>query len=268
MMLMVRRHVRDVLHAVRIGRYAVAGALGLGLSLAGAAAPQAALPWVLKFSDTTVTPGAPVTKYFKDGTTARMSYTARGLDVVSPAGTGQTVVWTKTAFDGDIKVEFDYTRLDTPVAGRNIASIVVLDGWGLTTRCRVDSLVHPVDIKTWSRPVANYDYYKFCMTDQTVSYDNLDLGTNPRMTIRQNPGYFDRGTIVPPALRTGVTYHLIVTRTGNTVLAIAKQGAVTVASVTGVLDPARSKVSKHGYVGFRQMASRHAAYRNIKISTR
>ena len=110
----------------------------LCLALASTATPAATEPlWVVRFTDATATPGAAVTKYFKDGTTATISYTEAGLDIDSPAGTGQTVVWTKTIFSGDIKIEFDYKRLDTPLPGKNIASIVVLNGWGLTTECRV-----------------------------------------------------------------------------------------------------------------------------------
>ena len=105
------------------------------------------------------------------------------------------------------------------------------------------------------------------MADQTVSYDNLDLGTNPRITIRQNPGFYDRGTIEPPALQTGITYRVTITRTGDTVAVVVKRGTTTVASLDGVLDPDLTKVSKYGYVGFRQMSGRHVVYRDIKIST-
>jgi hypothetical protein len=260
------------LGAAMLGRSRVGKAMVIAslLGLLGTTHATAAPPWVLKFNDPAGTPGATVGKYFKDGTSATISYTADGLDINAPVNNGTTVVWTKTSFTGDIKVEFDYKRLDIPRVGVNEASLLVLNGWGLSTRCRVDRLIHPLDIRTWARPVATYDFYKYCMANQTVNFDNLDLGTAPRLTVRQNPGYHDVGTVIPPVLQTGTLYHVTVTRTGNTLRAVIKQGATTIASPTATLNPslAGSQVSKFGYVGFRQMSGRHAAYRNIKISTR
>jgi len=268
---MISRRVRQALRAIPAGRYAATGILGLGLSIAGAAVSQAALPWVLKFSDTTATPGAAVTKYFKDGSVGTVSYTTGGLDINAPNRVGgATVVWTKTSFSGDIKIEFDYKRLDIPRAGVSEASLLVLNGWGLTTVCRVDNTVHPLDIRTWARPVATYAFYQYCMTNQTVGFDNLDGGTIQRTTVRQNPGYHDMATIIRPMLQSGVYYRVTVTRIGYTLTAVVKRGATAVASVTGILNPslAGSQVSRLGYVGFRQINGRHAVYRNIKISTR
>ena len=252
-------------------RRGLAGVLAL-LAVAAAAAPvEAAPPWVLKFSDPAGTPGAAVTKYFKDGSVGTVSYTAGGLDINAPNRVGgPTVVWTKTSFSGDIKVEFDYKRLDIPRVGVSEASLLVLNGWGLTTVCRVDNTVHPLDIRTWARPVATYAFYQYCMTNQTVGFDNLDGGTIQRTTVRQNPGYHDMATIIRPMLQSGVYYRVTATRIGNTLTAVVKRGTTAVASVTAILNPSLpgSQVSRLGYVGFRQINGRHAAYRNIKISTR
>ena len=240
----------------------------LGLSVAASPAAAAVLPWVLKFSDPGGTSGAAVTKYFKDGSTATVAYTANGLEINAPSG--HTVVWTKTSFTGDIRIEFDYKRLNVPRVGINEGTLLVVNGWGLSRVCPVDQLTHPLDIRAWARPVATYDVYKFCMANQTVSFDNLDRGTDPRLTVRQNPGYHDMGTIIPPKLQTGVLYHVTVTRTGNTLKTLVKRGTTVVASLTATLNPSLpgSQVSKFGYVGFRQMTGRRAAYRNIKIFTR
>ena len=271
MSLFTLRRIWGVPRAIPGRRHVVAAVLGLGLCMAGAAVAQTAPPWVLKFSDTTTTPGAAVTKYFKDGSVGTVSYTAGGLDINAPNRVGgPTVVWTKTSFSGDIKVEFDYKRLDIPRVGVSEASLLVLNGWGLTTVCQVDHTVHPLDIRTWARPVAPYAFYQYCMTNQTVGFDTLDGGTIQRTTVRQNPGYHDMATIIRPMLQSGVYYRVTATRIGNTLTAVVKRGTTAVASVTAILNPSLpgSQVSRLGYVGFRQINGRHAAYRNIKISTR
>ena len=64
------------------------------------------------------------TKWFKDGEVATVENTPEGVVLrAGPEwgnGKHHMVLWTKDSFEGDLKIDFEYTRLDTAARGANI----------------------------------------------------------------------------------------------------------------------------------------------------
>ena len=84
-----------------------------------------ATEWKLKFSD-------PCNKnwqnnWFLDGEIAKVEYNKYGMDLIAGPinrnNAHHSVLWTKQSFEGDIKIEYDYTRTDSTKVNVNILFI-------------------------------------------------------------------------------------------------------------------------------------------------
>lgn len=62
--------------------------------------------------------------WFLDGSKARLSNSGKGMDFFAGSADDvdscNAVLWTKQEFQGDLKIEYEYTRLDNAVRGVNI----------------------------------------------------------------------------------------------------------------------------------------------------
>ena len=215
--------------------------------------------------------------WFVDGETAQLTNTPQGWEIraaEAPGNVNHVVVWTKQVFKGDLRLEYDYARLDDKMQRVNI---VYLQASGLG--------VPPwsVDIAEWRelrREPAMSCYFDL-MNTLHVSYaafDNTNTdSTNDyiraRRYIPHGPGGNSlKGTEIEPDDygRTGlfvpsITYHLTFIKTGKR-LFFHVSGKETDRLFAWKLDAVPPLVP--GRIGFRHMYGRAARYANIVVSTR
>ncbi|MBT4139124.1 MAG: DUF1961 family protein [Candidatus Latescibacteria bacterium] len=204
-------------------------------------------------------------KWKQDGKNGVIKNTENGMDYAS--GTGSTnhdheVLWTKESFKGDLRIEYDFTRLDT--LDRNVC-ILYVQATGLGTE------EFPTDIMAWSafREMPKMSYYFKNMNALHVSYAvNVDGYIRARRyPILLNKKWTD--TKVPPLysgegyFETNKTYRLTVIKKGSLFMMEVKgQGKRKLYG----WDTSGFEPITEGRIGLRQMFQRRSLYANFKIS--
>ena len=212
--------------------------------------------------------------WFKDGERSIVQNTPRGM--VFSAGPvfgdngSHSVIWTKQDFKGNIKIEFDYTRLDDIDRAVNILYIQAT-GTGTGP--------YHTDITQWSHlrqipymrtyfqnmNLLHISYAAF-PTDEGEHTDYVRARVYPvpkggkfSTDTRLLPDNFDTGMFVP-----GVTYHF-------TVIKHRKQLLFEVKELNGdrsklfTWDLSNFQQISHGRIGIRHMYTRSARYANFKV---
>jgi len=180
------------------------------------------------------------------------------------------VLWTKKEFEGDVKIEFEYTRLDDINYAVNILYI-------LATGVGKEPYVE--DISKWShlRVVPYMNRYFLNMNLLHISYaaypleDDpesdyvrarrypVPLGGNFSKDTRLSPDYFKTGLFKP-----GITYQFTVIKRGDELIFRVKNDDENVDEFfywdTAEFDP----VTK-GRIGIRHMYTRAARYANFTV---
>ncbi|NRA40549.1 MAG: DUF1961 family protein [Planctomycetes bacterium] len=207
-----------------------------------------------------------------DGKVAEVSNSAKGMEFKSGPDAGNhahhAVLWTKESFVGDMKVSFDFTRLDTVNRG---VCILYFHANGIEE----DEYVK--DIHSWShlRDVPYMQTYFEKMDMLHVSYaafGNSDDTADDYIRVRRYPVCEDRdfdemevdGTIFETGLfvpEKTYTTTFIKTR-DELVMEIIGDGK----SLYHHWDISTVEPTESGPFGFRQMWQKHAVYKNIKIS--
>lgn len=224
--------------------------------------------WRLKFEDDCKT-GNLESKWFRDGYRAKIEYTPSGLlfNAVGQRGDDacHEVLWTKQSFDGDLRVEYDFTRLDS--ADRDVVIIYLLaDGVG--------TYPFDKDIFKWKK-YRSFPYMEFYWRHMNLIHISYaaEMGTLKYVRSRFYPvipGQIEfKQTEVAPGydnvnmFETAVEYHINIEKTGDTVnMKVSGNGKS--ACFTWKSEKFKSIVS--GRVGLRQMAGRSSQYKNFKIS--
>jgi len=215
--------------------------------------------------------------WFLDGLKARVITGDDGMTFhsgpVPDEDASHAVLWTKQAFEGDVKIEYDYTRLDQ--SGRGVCIIYLL-----ATGSGVDPYAH--DITEWSklREVPGMGKYFRHMNLLHISYaaatydrETLEPTDNDYVRARRylperehglkgtnlEPDYHGTGLV-----RTGVPHRITVVKSGDWLFMEAKNAEQRhlFAWKTDVLPPVTE-----GRIGFRQMFTRSARDADITIST-
>lgn len=204
-------------------------------------------------------------KWTQDGKKGVIKNTANGMDYAS--GTGSTnedheVLWTKDVFKGDIRIEYDFTRLDT--LDRNVC-ILYVQATGLGTEA------FSTDIMSWAayREMPKMSYYFRNMNALHVSYAVSVDGyiRARRYPILPNKTWND--TKIPPLysgegfFETNKTYHMTVIKKGSLFMMEVKGEGKR--KLFGWDTSGFAPVTE-GRVGLRQMFRRHSRYANFKIS--
>ena len=176
------------------------------------------------------------------------------------------VLWTKATYEGDIKIEYDYTRTDTAIRWVNILYIQATgDGEGN----------FETDISKWSdfRRVPVMKKYYENMNLLHISYaafNNQGDGTHyvrARRYPKPNNENFD-GTQIPPTYdqqgyaKSGQTYHITAIKTGTQLFfkMESKDGQELFTWDLSEVTPITA-----GRIGIRHMYTRSAIYSNFKI---
>jgi len=215
-------------------------------------------------------------KWFMDGNAAHITHSDKGMTFT----TGQTemdpshhsVLWTKQGFVGDIKIEYDFTRLDTE---NKWATMLYVQATG------VEDGTHHKDISQW-RTLRNIPYMKTYFNYMNLlhisyaSYGKDDVGVDKdyirarRYPVKKGEVFrtdtviegdvFTSGFFVPNEM-----YHIIV---------IKKQHAlfmqITNKNKKSRLfswNTAKFPLVKEGRIGLRQMWRKSAIYQNFTVST-
>ncbi len=212
-------------------------------------------------------------KWFLDGERGSVKNTPEGM--VFSAGPirgdngSHSVLWTRESFEGDIRIEFDYTRLDDIDYAVNILYIQATG---------IGEPPYAEDIAEWSHlrvvPFMNR-YFRF-MNLLHISYAAYPLADGPqadyvrarRYPVR--PGMnFSRDTRIPPdydstgLFQPGIPYHFTFIKKGHELFFNVKNGDTDKLFHwdTSGFDPVT-----HGRIGIRHMYTRAARYGNIRIS--
>ena len=254
-----------------------AAALGACVGLARAPGPTpgdaADLPWTTAFAYDGASDWR--TSWTLDGRQATVTPTPDGLAFrAGPTRSddaSHAVLWTRPSFKGDLRVRFDYTRLDSATHSVNI---LYLDATGTGRGPYVE------DLAVWAalREVPAMRVYYENLDALHVSFaaypnddepDPVDYvrarrypvapGASFAATTGLEPTYADTGLFRP-----GVPYRVTVTkRCGRLAMRVEGDGR----DERFEWDLAAFPPTTHGRVGLRHMATRAARYADVRVET-
>ncbi len=227
--------------------------------------------WRLSFDDSCTKDWQ--SHWFLDGLRATLKNTKDGM--IYSAGTVNkddachAVLWTKNAFKGAVKIEFDYTRTDARNVWVNILYIQAT-GHGKPPYSK--------DITEWNemRIIPSMRNYFNNMNTLQVSYaaftgDNTDP-EDDYMRMRKYPRKegenFQKSTEIPSAYfqtglyKPGETYHITVIKNDDEVF--FKVIGSDVEKLFYWTSPKIKEVTE-GRIGLRHMYTRSARYKNFKV---
>ena len=242
-----------------------------GVLLAGCVS-SAAPGWDLAFSDDGR--GDWSGRWFLEGDLAVVERTGRGLELASgptPEDPGShTVLWTRQSFSGDLRIEFDFTRLDTMTEATSVIVIYLL-----ATGTGTDDSPRDIALSSSRRGVPWMRSYFLDMNLLHISYAATGPARSHYVAARRYPAAsvedFDQSTLIPPVyegvmlFEPGDTYHITVIKEGDRLSFTAEtegQGR------TFSWDTSTHAPVLEGRVGFRQMGARRSRYENISIHVR
>jgi len=227
------------------------------------------LSWKLLFDDDCTS--AWQTNWLMDGTRSYITHSSKGMDYYAGKeahnDTCHTVLWTKQKFSGDIKVEYDYTRLDTSHLGVNIIYLLA-NGSGKGD--------YDKDIFKWNelrKVPAMKEYYNH-MNTYHISYAAYSFKENEPEYIRArrympetgkglkgtnlSPEYVNDSELFAP----GIKHHIVIIKKGQKLYMHVTNSEK---SRLFWFDTSNFPEIKEGRVGLRQMWTRAARYANFKI---
>lgn len=178
------------------------------------------------------------------------------------------VLWTKATFEGNLKIEYDYTRLDS--SKYHCVNIIYIQAQG--------SGVEPFgkDILRWNelRRIPEMELYFNNMDTYHISYavTGIESENKPeyirarRYMPRQNRGL--AGTNLQPEymntglFKIGVTYHLTFIKHNTNLYMNVKGGGQ---DKTFYFDASAFPRINEGRIGLRQMYTRNSRYANFRV---
>jgi hypothetical protein len=208
-----------------------------------------------------------------DGLKARVYNTQQGMEFyagpVPSQDSSHSVLWTQKSFSGDVKIEYDYTRLDNATKYVNIIYIQATgSGQGDFEE----------EIFNWSemRRIPAMRMYYNHMNTYHISYaaygnkdelDKVDYIRARRYLPESGkglkgtdlaPDYFDSGLFQP-----GVKHHITIIKSGNDLyMEIEGPDKKMLCHWENTSLPP----IENGRIGLRHMASRNARYKNFRVS--
>ncbi len=250
--------------------------LALASIMAGMNAQEASfrklldLGWETIFSD----PGTKQwkEKWWLDGLKARVYNSPEGMEFyagpVPAEDSSHAVLWTRESFSGNVKIEYEYTRLD---AATKYVNIIYIQATGMGEGDFTE------DIFDWSgqrRVPAMRMYYNhmntyhisyaaFTNTDEVDKHDYIRARRYMPLVgglqgTDLSPDYFQSGLFQP-----GVKHRITIIKYENDLY-------------MEIVGPAKKMLChwqntslppiNHGRIGLRHMASRNARYRNFRVS--
>ncbi|WP_227806495.1 DUF1961 family protein [Algibacter lectus] len=209
-----------------------------------------------------------------DGERAKVINSSKGMELIAGAEHGDdtchTVLWTKKSFEGNIAIEYDYTRTDTTTRCVNIIYFLAT-GKG--------DAEYPKDIALWNnkRVVPHMSTYIKNMNTYHISYAAFDANTYSKgddyiRLRRYNPKLIGfEGTNIPEDyFKTGlfkpnVTYHIELSKFNNTIEMFIQNKTTPEEQLTCKWDVSKFPNCESGRIGLRHMYTRSSTYKNFKV---
>lgn len=211
-------------------------------------------------------------KWFLDGDVGAVDTSPEGMKLTAGPQFGNDahhmVLWTKDSFKGDLKIEYDYTRLDFETRG---VTILYIQATGS------ERGPYKTDISKWNelRRVPAMSMYFNHMNAYHISYAAFpNTGNERKSYIRARrylpegsglkgtglePDYYPVGLFEP-----GVPQHIVVIKQDRDLyLRVESPDQVFYGHMVNSDFP----VVKEGRIGLRHMFTRSARYKNFRIST-
>lgn len=226
--------------------------------------------WQLKFSDL----GAKSWRenWFLDGEKAQVVHNKHGLELIAGPinrdDAHHAVLWTKQSFQGDLKIQYHFTRTDSEIVNVNI---LFIQATGIGTK------EFSKDLTQWNdyRKVPTMSKYWLNMNAIHISLAAFPMvNNNPKndyIRVRKYPAVnhneFSK-TEVNPALyntglfKTGVTYKLTWIK-ANSQLFLRVEGDDIIKIYSW--DLSSVEPTTEGRIGLRHMFTRSSAYKNFKV---
>jgi len=208
-----------------------------------------------------------------DGLKARVYNSPQGMEFyagpVPAEDSSHSVLWTKKSFCGNVKIEYEYTRLDAATKYVNIIYIQATgSGQGDFTGEIFDwsEMRRIPAMRMYFNHMNTYhiSYAAFGNTDELDKHDYIrarrykpESGKGLKGTDLA-PDYFDSGLFQP-----GVKHHITIIKDGNDVyMEIIGPNKKMLCHWKNTILPPIEK----GRIGLRHMASRNARYKNFRVS--
>jgi hypothetical protein len=236
--------------------------------VAGCTAPPSD-EWRLVFSDSGT--GDWTDGWFLEGEKATVENTPGGMvfsaGPVPKEDASHAVLWTKRSFVGDLKVEYDYTRLDSMMSV-DAVNILYIQASGLGTD------ESPTDIaqSTTQRSVPAMSEYYLNMNALHISYATTGPRRAHYVSARRYPAdtkdSFPSGTQIQPIYENvelfepGRSYHMTVVKEGA-LLSFTVKGNGRVR--TFEWDTTQFAPVTEGRIGLRHMWARSARYSDLRV---
>lgn len=210
-------------------------------------------------------------KWFLDGEVGKVTTGPEGMTLTAGPefrnDAHHMVLWTKESFEGDLKIEYDYTRLDEE---NRCVTILYIQATGSGRKG------FGKDIATWSgrRKVPAMRTYYDHMNTYHVSYAAFGNSGKSRTSYIRGRRYMPhrsglKGTELEPDYRfktlfeTGVKHHItVIKRDRDLLLRVENPDAVRHCHLRNEKLP----VITEGRIGLRHMFTRSARYRNFRVS--
>jgi hypothetical protein len=225
--------------------------------------------WEIVFSDPGV--GDWQENWFVEGLKANVEYDEGSLvfssGSVPKEQASHAVLWTKQSFRGDIRIEYDYTRLESMTEAASV-NILYIQATGLGTGAS------PTDIllSTRQREVPWMKSYFLNMNALHISYATTGPKRANYVAARRYPAKdqesFMQGTMIQSIyedvdlFRAGETYHITALKKGNRLMFTAEREGKT---HTFEWDTSAFPAVTEGRIGFRHMWARSSRYQNIRV---
>ncbi len=212
-------------------------------------------------------------KWTLDGLIAQVKNSDRGMHFSAGPeyknDAHHAVMWTKESFDGDVKIEYDYTRTDSETSCVNILYIQAtgdMEGPYVKDISDWKELREVPAMSTYfeNMNALHISYAAFVNSADTAFYIRARRYPKPENesfnVTRITPSYDNEGYF-----KTGEKYHITVIKTGAQLFfkMEGKEGEEIFSWDLSNVDPVTE-----GRIGLRHMYTRSAVYRNMKIYTK
>lgn len=210
--------------------------------------------------------------WFVEGLKAKVNYEDDGALVFSSGpvpmeNASHAVLWTRQVFSGDMRIEYDYTRLDS-MFEVNSVNILYIQATGLGT----EELPTDIFLTTKQREVPWMKYYFLNMNTLHVSYatsgPNRSNYVGARRYPAKNEAHFEEGTKIHPVhqnvelFQPGDTYHITAIKEGHELTFKAEREGQT---HTFEWDTSGYPPVTEGRIGLRHMWARSSRYENFRV---
>ena len=225
--------------------------------------------WKLVFSD----PGSGewAQHWFLEGAKASVENSPDGMVLSAGPIPGEhashTVLWTKDSFEGDLKIEYDYTRLDTMMHVTSV-NILYVQATGLGTDESPRDILH----STEQREEPWMSSYYLNMNTLHISYSTTGPKRANYVSSRRYPAEdrasFGAGTQIHPIyegvnlFEPGETYHITVLKEGNQLTFTASKDGQ---NHLFEWDTSAFPPIMEGRIGLRHMWARSSRYGNFDV---